>query len=280
MLMREEAPDVVAPPNADVPAAETKLKPSGVTSENEAPRDRNSLQEEQVPKSVGLKPSHSMPQSGLRQPEAMERVAPTAKDALARRAEPAADGPAGLAKRRDAFAETADARKNRTAAAPELQRQAAKADTDKKFAPAPAAAPPRVAESAPEQVAPAIGASAGKGENKAAKAAIASADRGGADSAERAQSADMQRSKQLGDAAPPAAKPAPAPREEIAPAAPAASVNKLERTVDLTPDKWLERIEELRKQGKLDEARASLAEFRKRYPDYRLPESLRNGLRE
>jgi hypothetical protein len=277
-LMREEAPDLVAPPRADVPAAETKLKSSAVTSENEATRDRNVLPAEEAPKSLGLKPSHSMPQSGLRPPETMERVAPTAKDALARRAEPAADGPTGLAKRRDAFAETADARKNR-AAAPEPQRQAAKTDADKEFVPTPAAAPPRVAESAPGQAAPAVGVSAGKVENKAAKSAIAGADRGEVDAAERAQSADMQRSKQLADAAAPAAKPAPAPRE-IAPAAPAASVSKLERTVDLTPEKWLERIEDLRKQGKLDEARASLAEFRKRYPDYRLPESLRNGLRE
>src|SRR5258705_9246612 len=92
MLMREEAPDVVAPPRADVPAAETKLKSSGVTSENEASRDRNSLQEEQAPKRLGLKPSYSMPQSGLRQPEAMERVAPTAKDPLARPARPRAEG--------------------------------------------------------------------------------------------------------------------------------------------------------------------------------------------
>jgi TolA-binding protein len=56
------------------------------------------------------------------------------------------------------------------------------------------------------------------------------------------------------------------------------AANKLERNVDTTPEKWLERIEELRKQGRLDEARASLREFSNRYPDYRLPESLRNGI--
>jgi TolA-binding protein len=63
------------------------------------------------------------------------------------------------------------------------------------------------------------------------------------------------------------------------PAPPAAPLAKLEKAPDLTPKKWLERIEELRKQGKLDEARASLAEFKKRYPDYRLPDSLRDGIK-
>ena len=82
-------------------------------------------------------------------------------------------------------------------------------------------------------------------------------------------------------APPPAVQPMAKPElRENAPAAAADSLSKLERTADLTPDKWLERIEELRKQGKLEEARASLAEFRKRYPDYRLPDALRNGIRE
>jgi hypothetical protein len=48
-----------------------------------------------------------------------------------------------------------------------------------------------------------------------------------------------------------------------------------QRDNDLPAEKWLERIEDLRKQGRLDEAKASLADFRKRYPDYRLPEPLR-----
>ena len=43
---------------------------------------------------------------------------------------------------------------------------------------------------------------------------------------------------------------------------------------DLPPEKWLERIEALRKQGKVDEAKSVLQEFRKRYPNYRLPTAL------
>lgn len=44
----------------------------------------------------------------------------------------------------------------------------------------------------------------------------------------------------------------------------------------LPPDQWLERIEELRRQSKFGEARKSLTEFRKRYPDYELPASVKN----
>ena len=40
-------------------------------------------------------------------------------------------------------------------------------------------------------------------------------------------------------------------------------------------DAWLRRIGELQLQGKVDEARASLAEFRRRYPDAVLPPELR-----
>jgi hypothetical protein len=37
---------------------------------------------------------------------------------------------------------------------------------------------------------------------------------------------------------------------------------------DLTPQEWLKHIAELRKQGRLSEAQASLEEFRRRYPNY------------
>lgn len=39
------------------------------------------------------------------------------------------------------------------------------------------------------------------------------------------------------------------------------------------PERWVERIIELRKQGKHDEAEKQLAEFRRRYPDYKLPDA-------
>lgn len=42
-----------------------------------------------------------------------------------------------------------------------------------------------------------------------------------------------------------------------------------------TPEAWLARIAELRRQNRMREAQESLAEFRKRYPDYRIPQALR-----
>ncbi|MGE5640789.1 MAG: hypothetical protein ACM30H_11920 [Clostridia bacterium] len=72
--------------------------------------------------------------------------------------------------------------------------------------------------------------------------------------------------------APPAAAAAPQ-------AAPAArdEVRALARSnaVATTPEQWLERIAALRKEGRDDEADRQLAEFRKRYPEYRIaPEML------
>ncbi len=43
----------------------------------------------------------------------------------------------------------------------------------------------------------------------------------------------------------------------------------------LDPETWLKRIDELRKEGRQREADESLAEFKKRYPDYKIPEALR-----
>jgi hypothetical protein len=38
-----------------------------------------------------------------------------------------------------------------------------------------------------------------------------------------------------------------------------------------SPERWMERIVRLRKEGKHEEADRQLADFRKRYPDYRIP---------
>jgi TolA-binding protein len=42
----------------------------------------------------------------------------------------------------------------------------------------------------------------------------------------------------------------------------------------LSPERLLERIAELRKEGRHDEANKALAEFRKQYPDYRISEEM------
>jgi len=336
MLMREEAPELVAPPRADDPAAEAKLAAPAEADSNEVPRERRSLSEEHTPKSLGLKPSHSMPQTGLRPPDFREHAAPAPKDKAAGRLEADAGAAAAFAKRRDAATEGVDARaKKNIAGAPEPQRQAAKTDTVGGFAQSPPPPAPRAAEAPAQKPAPEMGNVMGK---------VLDGDRSEAETRARTQSRDAP-AKQMADAAPTEAKPAPPPAakppltpsppaqtpfpnsapaqlshaeptsppmaqpapkptarpeakpafappppsvqpmakpesRENAPAAAADSLSKLERTAELPPDKWLERIEELRKQGKLEEARASLAEFRKRYPDYRLPDALRNGIRE
>ena len=336
MLMREEAPELVAPPRADDPAAEAKLAAPAEADSNEVPRERRSLSEEHTPKSLGLKPSHSMPQTGLRPPDFREHAAPASKDKAAGRLEADAGAAAAYAKRRDAATESVDARaKKNIAGAPEPQRQAAKTDTVGGFAQSPPPPAPRAAEAPAQKPAPEMGNVMGK---------VLDGDRSEAETRARTQSRDAP-AKQMADAAPTEAKPAPPPAakppltpsppaqtpfpnsapaqlshaeptsppmaqpapkptarpeakpafappppsvqpmakpesRENAPAAAADSLSKLERKAELPPDKWLERIEELRKQGKLEEARATLAEFRKRYPDYRLPDTLRNGIRE
>lgn len=103
--------------------------------------------------------------------------------------------------------------------------------------------------------------------------------------AQIAQRADGERASTAGQGAPAASAPAAATvadaaRNESAAGAAAEArlrapaVAKLSEPA-LTPERWLERIAELRKQGREREAQESLAEFKKRYPDYKIPEALR-----
>ncbi len=79
-------------------------------------------------------------------------------------------------------------------------------------------------------------------------------------------------------------------KPQQAPAAPAARADQVqpktqlgamarreamqERAFAETPEQWLERIAKLRAEGKHDEADKALAEFRKRYPDFRVSEEI------
>lgn len=47
---------------------------------------------------------------------------------------------------------------------------------------------------------------------------------------------------------------------------------------DESPRAWLERIARLRREGRVKEADESLADFRKRYPDYEIPKDLREAV--
>ncbi len=68
-----------------------------------------------------------------------------------------------------------------------------------------------------------------------------------------------------------AAKPAPAPMLEQR------ALGRLktadEAALEDSPERWLERITELRRKGKDEEADRQLAEFRKRYPDTKIPDA-------
>jgi hypothetical protein len=68
---------------------------------------------------------------------------------------------------------------------------------------------------------------------------------------------------------PPRAAPPPAQEQ----AAPAARAEARARSAEEGPDRWLERIIALRKEGRHDEADKALAEFRKRYPERSIPEA-------
>lgn len=78
----------------------------------------------------------------------------------------------------------------------------------------------------------------------------------------------------------PAAAPAASPRPEAASVSAGVVSATAGRVVApeanrRTPEKWLEDIRRLRSQGKTADAERELSEFRKRYPDYALPEDLR-----
>jgi hypothetical protein len=64
-----------------------------------------------------------------------------------------------------------------------------------------------------------------------------------------------------------ASRAAPSPR--------ASSSSVTAHDAAVTPERELERIAELRRQGRDEEADKALADFRKRYPDYRMAEAMR-----
>ncbi|MCP5158429.1 MAG: hypothetical protein H6974_14765 [Gammaproteobacteria bacterium] len=58
---------------------------------------------------------------------------------------------------------------------------------------------------------------------------------------------------------------------QIAPAIHDEGTRPQRKQILLSPEAWLAKIAELRRQGRLAEAKTSLAEFRRRYPDYPQP---------
>ena len=79
-------------------------------------------------------------------------------------------------------------------------------------------------------------------------------------------------------AAPPAAASAheSARADAVAPAEPQPEARAALRAglAAASPEQWLQGIADLKRQGRNEEAEKQLAEFRKRYPDYRIPEAI------
>lgn len=117
----------------------------------------------------------------------------------------------------------------------------------------------------------------------------------GSESRAKAAAADTTRTEDAGvrrESAPPQPqmRSAPAPMADASsgagasaakPAAPAAALSVAPKSAlwqDLVrepPEKWLQRIAELRRAGQTADAEALVVEFRRRFPDQRLPEDLR-----
>ena len=119
-----------------------------------------------------------------------------------------------------------------------------------------------------------------------ARKAPSPADNGAADSAPGARGSRLEdgapaRAKPRQEA-PPAAATGPAPIPQTAPvpqpkpgeAQPQAMERMLGRTAQESPDEWLERIAELRRLERHEEADKAFAYFRQQYPDYRIPEEM------
>jgi len=173
------------------------------------------------------------------------------------RAGPAADVPnaPALAKRAmpEPFPGGVGMRDDKVGAPAEMRRQSAKGEAS----PTPARAAEAVSSASVPAMVPAPVAGAGAERKPQARSEPVSAD------------AAVREASQA------RVKAAPAAPLSASPAA-SQMAGVIQPRADLPPDKWLERIDELRRQGKFEDAKTSLAEFRKRYPDYELPASLKD----
>ena len=261
IVMREEAPQFAELPRADTPMTEAERKPAAAAGDAAVPK---TILAPDVQRSgnIGLKPPPTAsPAMGIRS----EAESPAA-DALLRKESAASSAPPLAAKRAaaEAFPGRTDTRDKQTPSANQ-PREHSNMQSRGDFA---VAEPLPAQAKAARQAEAAAGASATPGAAPRA-AEVGSMSEPNAQTASGAASADSaaRESAQLRMQSAPAAKPAAPPAAQFAGA--------MSSYANLPPEKWLERIEELRKQGRLDEAKTSLAEFRQRFPDHPLPASLK-----
>ncbi len=258
-VMREEAPEIMLPPGGLLGEADYKRAgPAADTGESATAVSKSLVPHAQRSDSVGLKPpaQAGSPGIGLRDNRIAPDPAAESRKEMAAAGRRETDAPTvpAPAKRAqpEAFPGADGARDNKVAAPAEKLRQLAKEEAF------PARAAEAVTRTPPVPAiipAPAAGPTVeGKVQSKS--------EPGSAEAALRETS--RARVKAAPDVQPSAAPPA------------SPMAGAIQSRADLAPDKWLERIEELRRQGKLEEARTSLAEFRKRFPNYELPASFKD----
>ena len=288
-LVREEHPDVleVSPP---APARDSRMAAPPVPKlEAEADAMRPPAFREAVPGQPAVDAARAKDAAAARvTPEdkllAVPSAAPPA--ASASREEPARAE--AKRERRDQQDAAASSARNVAEPAPELQRQLPQAFGAPEARPAEAPAPA-------VQAKPALKSDSALKQESAPPPAMA------ADSALPSTPRPVAPPPAMKAAPPPPPPMLPAPKPALrsnvagasAPAAeataegrmtqPAAPLAKAQAEGDYagldTPDKWLARIREQRKQGRLTEAAKTLAEFRLRYPGYSLPPDLQDGIK-
>jgi len=263
-IMREEAPEIMLPAGGRPSEADQKRAgPAADTGESATVVPKTLPPHAQRSDGVGLRPPAQTGSSGIGLRDS--RVAPDSaaesrKDmAAAGRMETDAPARSAPAKRAppEAFPGADGARANKLGAPAEKLRQLAKDEAS----PAPA----RAAETVTRTPAP------------AALPATIPAPAAGATAEGKVQSKPepMSADAALRETSRARVKAAPGPQSSASPPA-SAMGGATQSRADLAPEKWLERIEDLRRQGKFEEARTSLAEFRKRFPDYELPVSFKD----
>ena len=270
-VMREETPEILEPPRADAPArgADRKQDPFASDRASTAP---NTIPAPKSAKSngIGVNPPQQAapPATGIRgDTAAPPLVTQSEKDRIA--IEQAPSAPQLLTKRApaQAFPAPSDIR-DKASVAEEPPRQSAKEEmrrddgamSDPQTR---SARPARQVDAAPSVSAEAKSQRRPEPESESANTPMRESERA------RVQAAPESKPASAASAAPP---PVPAPI-----AKPASQLSgAMQGYVEFPPEKWLERIADLRKQGRLDEAKASFTAFRKRYPEYPLPELLKD----
>ena len=265
VVIRDEAPEMVKPPRADAPAMSTERRQEPAASER-----ASSVPEPSPPpklkQSNGIRldaPHQALPpDAGIRDNAAPPSAMPPQKDDRAMGQLRSA--PSLLAKRSPAEAfPAAGAVRDKTSASDEHPSLPPKEEMrrDDEAVSEPKTRSERNQSRA--KATPSVPA-----ETKTQRQRELESD--SADSTPRARVAAAPESKPASAAA----GAPPVPGTIAKPGSPAADA--MQGYLDLPPEKWLERIADLRKQGRIEEAKASFTAFRKRYPDYPLPATLRD----